>query len=152
MNCPQRWNIRKILSIEWESGEKIFFQIQCQVHRNDPRQILYNIDFSSRNYKFFEFSKNCPQPWNIKDLWVGWESEKKSSKFNVKYIEMMPIKFSTTLIFSSGNLKFFSFFPFFHYFGQKMTKSKKKFCNGKNFWFRDFRFEIRFKTFCIDSD
>ena len=37
--------------------------------------------------------------------------------------------------------------PFFHYFGQKMTKSQKEIRNGKKFRFWDFRFKIRFKTF-----
>ena len=31
------------------------------------------------------------------------------SKFNVKYIEMIPVKFSTTLIFSSGSFKCLNF-------------------------------------------
>ena len=38
------------------SGEKVkknFFQIQCQVYRNDPRQILYNFDFFVQELQFF---------------------------------------------------------------------------------------------------
>ena len=77
-NCPQRWKIRKILSVGWESEKFIFFQIQCQVHSNDHRQIVYNFDiFGWGTSKFFKFSKNCPQRWKIrKILSVGWESEK----------------------------------------------------------------------------
>ena len=51
--------------------------------------------------------------------------------------------------------KFFDFviFSLFCRFGRKTTKShEKKFYRGKIFWFRDFRFEIRFKPFWIDSD
>ena len=36
-------------------------------------------------------------------------AKKISSKFNVKYIEMIPVKFFTTLIFSSRNFNFFQF-------------------------------------------
>ena len=38
------------------SGEKVgifFFQIQCQVYRNDPRQILYNFDFFVQELQIF---------------------------------------------------------------------------------------------------
>ena len=42
--------------------------------------------------------------------------------------------------------------PFFHYFGKKWLSPRKKFCNGKNFPFRDFWFRIRFEIFRIDSD
>ena len=92
-------------------GKKDFFQIQCQVYRNDPRQILYNFDFFVQELQFFQFLMNCPQWWKVrKILSVRWESGKIfSSKFNVKYIEMIPVKFSTTLIFSSVNFKFFHF-------------------------------------------
>ena len=34
-------------------GKKDFFQIQCQVYRNDPRQILYNFDFFVQELQFF---------------------------------------------------------------------------------------------------
>ena len=90
-------------------GKKDFFQIQCKVYRNGPHKILYNFDFFVQELHFFKFSMNCPQRWKIKkNLSVGWES-KFFFKLNVKYIEMITVKFSTTLIFSSRNFKFFQF-------------------------------------------
>ena len=53
MNCPQRWKIKNFLSVGWESEKIFFFQIQCQVYRNDPRQILYNFDFFVQELQFF---------------------------------------------------------------------------------------------------
>ena len=44
------------------------------------------------------------------------------------------------------------FFTTFGHFGQKTTESQEKTLHGKHFQFREFRFEIGFKTFWIDSD
>ena len=78
MNSLQRWKIRQILSVVlyifktffqlfgWESEKKIF-QIQCQVHRSDPRQILYNFDFFVRELK------------NLNYIYLYWREERKKS-------------------------------------------------------------------------
>ena len=57
-----------------------------------------------------DFFVILPQRWKIKKkFYVLGEKMKKSFKFNIKYIELIPVKFSTTLIFSSRNFKFFQF-------------------------------------------
>ena len=56
----------------------------------------------------------------------------------------------------SQNQNFFplqNFFVGLSHFLPKITKPQgQNFLTGKNFWFLDFRFKIRFKTFWIDSD
>ena len=112
-----------------------FFQIQCQVHRNDLREILYNFDFFVQELQMFsifdELSKEMKNKKKFKCREGNWK-KLFSPKFNVKYIEMIPVKFSATLIFSSRN---FNFFKFSMNCPQrwKMTESQKKFCNGKKF-------------------
>ena len=123
-------------------GKKDFFQIQCQVYRNDPRQILYNFDFFVQELQFFsifdELSTEMKNKKNSKCRVRNWK-KLFSPKFNVKYIEMIPVKFSATLIFSSWNFNFFNFRWTVHR-DEKMTKSQKKFCNGKKFSILRFSF------------
>ena len=96
--------------------KKKFFQIQCQVHRNDPRQILYNLDFFVQELQIFsvfdELSTEMKNKKNSKCRVKKWK--KNSSKFIVKYKEMIPVKFSTTArngeaitIFTKGKVLFF---------------------------------------------
>ena len=100
-----------------------FFQIQCQVYRNDPSQILYNFDFFLRELQFFSFfdelSTEMKNQKNSKCQVRKWK--KIPSKFNVKYIEMIPVKFSKTLIFSSWNFNFFNFWWTVHRDAPKNT-------------------------------
>ena len=84
--------------------------------------------------------------------WVRNWGNLFSPKFNVKYTEMIPVKFSATLIFSSRNFNFFKFSMNCPQRWKKWLSPRKNFVMGKNFRFRDFRFKIRFKTFWIDSD
>ena len=66
-------------------------------------------------------------------LSVRSESEKtfssKFNEFNVKYIEMIHVKFSGTLNFSSWNFNI----RWTVYRDEKMTKSQKKFRDGEKF-------------------
>ena len=91
-----------------------------------PVKFSTTLIFSSRNFNFFQFLMNCPQWWKVrKILSVRWESGKIfSSKFNVKYIEMIPVKFSTTLIFSSVNFNFFFIFWWTVHRDEKLKNSK----------------------------
>ena len=111
------------------SGEKVkknSSQFNVKYIEMIPVKFSTTLIFSSRNFNFFQFLMNCPQWWKIrKILSVRWESGKIfSSKFNVKYIEMIPVKFSTTLIFSSVNFNFFSFFDELSTEMKNLKKSK----------------------------
>ena len=84
--------------------------VEASAWPNNHRQILYNLDLSPRNFKYYQFSINCPQRWKSrKILSVGRENDFFSSKFNFKYIEMIPVKSSTAMVFSLGNFNFFNF-------------------------------------------
>ena len=107
MNCPQWWKIRKILSVRWESGKIFFFQIQCQVYRNDPRQILYNFDFFVQELQFL---MNCPQWWKIrKILSVRWEREKKILQIQCQVYRNDPRQILCNFDFFVLELQFFQF-------------------------------------------
>ena len=56
---------------------------------------VYNVLGSGIEYEKFQVS--------------GEKMEIFSSKFNVNYIEMIPVQFSSTLVFSYGKFKFLRF-------------------------------------------
>ena len=94
-------------------GKKDFFQIQCKEYRNNPRQIRYNFDFFVQELQIFsifdELSTEMKNKKNSKCRVQNWKKKLFSSTFNVMYIEIINVKFSATLIFSSRNFIFFKF-------------------------------------------
>ena len=134
-----------------EKAKKILLIIHAKIIKAIPVKFSTTLTFPSGNFKFFQFSMNCPQRWETRKIMaVEWKSMKKnSSELNCMYIEIIPVKISTTLVFRPGT----SINSIFDELSteMKMTKSQKNLCNGENFQFRDFRLKIRLKTFWIDS-
>ena len=130
--------------------KNFFFQIQCQIYRKDPRQILYNFDFFVQELNFFsifdELSTEMKNMKNSKCRVRHWKNL-FSPEVNVKNIEI-----SATLIFSSRNFNFLKFSMNCPQRWNKWLSPGKNFVMGKKFRFRDFRFKTCYKTFWIDSD
>ena len=76
--------------------------------------------------------------WKNVDPWSTEMKNKKNSKYrvrkwtcflsknDVKYLEMLPVQFSTTLVFSSRNFNLFSIFDELSPGMKTLTKSQKK--------------------------